>query len=580
MERKFNIDRMENLPPLGVSFLSTLKIKTGSWRYLRPFYRRKTASCDCACPAGEDIVSWIRFIGEERLEDAFQAIREENPFPAVCGRVCFHPCEVACNRGNFDQAIPIHLLERFVADFGIGRGSKPGKLPIRRIEEIGIIGAGPSGLSCAYQLARLGYATTVFEAAEEAGGVLRTGIPEYRLPKHVLDHEIDMIKTLGVKIETGVEIRKLEELKEFAAIYIATGAPHSLKIGITGEDLQGVVSAVDFLRSINLGKREVVEGTVAIIGGGNSAIDAARSALRMGARPLILYRRSRQEMPAIEDEIKEAEREGVEILYQVSPIKVLGKEGRVTGLECIRMHLADPDFSGRRRPVAIEDSNFVLNVGGVVNATGQVPDLAFLEGNIETKGQLVLTDSSTATSKKGVFAGGDVTLQPRTVVHAIGTGKIGAMAIDQFICGDDIKRIEALVRIGETGTFSMERYMKRDEGSDAGSLERVCFENLNLDYFERQNPVEIEITSSTKRITDFSEVDQGITGFVAKELAGRCFSCGLCDRCGNCLIFCPDMAISLGHDEGLEINYDYCKGCGICAVECPRSAICMEEERE
>jgi NADPH-dependent glutamate synthase beta subunit-like oxidoreductase/Pyruvate/2-oxoacid:ferredoxin oxidoreductase delta subunit len=580
VKKEFNLEKMEGLPPLAVSFWDTLSIRTGAWRYLRPLFQPKTAPCHAACPAGEDIVEWIHLIHEGKLEEAYHLILEENPFPGICGRVCFHPCEGACNRANFDQAIPIHLLERFLADFGNENCSPSSTSFVKRDEKIAIIGAGPSGLACAYHLGRIGYDVTVYEASPYPGGVLRTGIPEYRLPKSILDREIDFIKSFGVKIETQVRVNKLSDLQEFASVYIATGAPKSLRLATPGEDLPGTISGLDFLQSINLGQTRQMEGTVAIVGGGNTAIDAARCALRMGAKPLILYRRSRQEMPAFEEEVKEAEAEGIEILYQVSPIKIVGEKDKVRALECVRMRLEEQSSSGRRQPVPIEGSNFMIEANGVINAVGQIPDLSFLDVDVETQGPMILTDFYASTNRRGIFAGGDVTVQPRTVVHAIGVGKIGAIAIDQNIRGEDIKGLEALIKIGETGAFSMKRYMEREGGTDSLGGEVVRYERINLDYFEKTDPVSPNRISPEKTVNNFLEVNQGLTDAAVRDLARRCFSCGLCDHCGNCLVFCPDMAVTLKDDASPEFNDDYCKGCGICFTECPRNVISMEEEKE
>ncbi len=581
MKREFKIDSLEGLPPLTVSFLDTLSIKTGTWRYLRPYFQQKTAPCHEACPAGSDVVNWVRLMNEGKPEEAYHLILQENPFPGICGRICFHPCERDCNRASFDQPIPIHLLERFLADFGHRHCSPLPAPSTRREEKVAIIGAGPSGLSCAYQLARMGYGVTVYEASPQPGGVLRSGIPEYRLPRSILDQEIGLIEALGVRIETGMKIGAslgINDLKEFSAVFIATGASRGLRLDIPGEDLQGVVSGLDFLESINLGQKQHNHGTVAVIGGGNTAMDAARSALRTGAEPLVLYRRSREEMPAFEDEVKEAEGEGVKMHFQVSPVKILGEEGRVRAVECIRTRLEEPDASGRRRPFPIEGSNFTLEVNHVITAIGETPELSFLEADVKIQDQMILTDSYTSTQREGFFAGGDVVPQPRSVVHAIGSGKMGAVAIDQYIRGEDVKDLEASMRIGGEGTFSMKRYLERLERSDRRARDRVLFESINLDYFERTDPVKNNRTPSEEAPKDFREVNSGLTEALALEKARGCFSCGLCNHCGNCLVFCPDIAVSLEEDKYPEVNYDYCKGCGICALECPRGAISLEEE--
>src|SRR4030043_781960 len=312
------------MPEISISLGHMDWNKTGAWRTQRPFYEDKTAPCNAACPAGNDIVSFIQKINQGDVEGAWSLIQEENPFPGVCGRGCFHPCESKCNRGRFDEPIAIHALERFVADLASQRSRKIEKISTREKEKIAVIGSGPAGMSCAYHLAKLHYHVTVFESFPLTGGLLRIGIPSYRLPKEVLDREISQIEALGVEIRTGVsmgEDLKIENLKDYHAIFIATGAHRRRSLQIPGEKGRSVFSGLDLLKRINLDEKIKVGERVAIIGGGNTAIDVARSVIRLGKRVTILYRRSKEEMPAFEDEIVEAIEEGVEIRYLINPTR-------------------------------------------------------------------------------------------------------------------------------------------------------------------------------------------------------------------------------------------------------------------
>src|SRR4030043_1088030 len=336
--------------------------KTGTWRAQRPFYEDKTPPCSAACPAGNDIVAFIQKIAQRDFEGAWNLIKEENPFPGICGRVCFHPCESKCNRRDYDEPIAIHALERFVSDFASNLSRKIEKIKGKGKEKVAIIGSGPAGMSCAYHLARLHYEVTVVESSSSAGGMLRIGIPSYRLPKEVLDREISNIEALGVEIRTGTPLGqdlKLNDLKDFQAVFIATGAHRSRGLEIPGEKGKSVFSGLDLLRKINLGKKIKLGDKMAIIGGGNTAIDVARSVIRLGKKATILYRRSKEEMPAFEDEIVEAIEEGVKKKYLVNPIHIQQKDS-LQRLECLRMGLGEKDESGRRKPVAIPDSNFFL----------------------------------------------------------------------------------------------------------------------------------------------------------------------------------------------------------------------------
>ncbi len=553
--------------------------RTGTWRYIRPKYEDKTPPCNAACPAGVDIPVFIGLVAEGKYEEAWHIIREENPLPGVCGRVCFHPCESLCNRAHYDEVLAINALERFVADRALDVESRA---PIRetRKERVAIVGSGPAGLSCAYHVARMGYQVTVFEALPQPGGILRMGIPAYRLPKDILDKEIADIQAHGVKIETNARLGgdlSFGDFEGYEAIFLATGAHISRKLDIPGEDLEGVVSGLDLLRDINLGKKARMRGRVAVIGGGNTAVDVARAILRLGGNPFILYRRSRNEMPAFDEEVSGALEEGIEIRYLTGPTEIIGQRGRVTKLQCTEMELGEEDETGRRRPVPIPDSHFTIPVDAVIAAIGEEPDLSFLPEDIRVESKMVSTDSGARTGRNGVFAGGDMAHLHRTVAHAIGFGKRAAISIDCLISKGDENSLLKRIRVGENGTLSIEKYLSEVARRRAHHV--VAFEELNIAYFEHGERCERVKLAVPERVRDFREVSTGLGEQGALREASRCFSCGLCNECENCYIFCPDLSVII--DSGAvkyRINYDYCKGCGICIAECPRNALSVEKE--
>ena len=522
--------------------------------------------CRVACPVHTDVQGYIALIAQGEFEQALNLIRETNPFPSICGRVCTHPCESKCRRGEVDQPLAIRLLKRFVAERGnVPRLTAP---EIKYDHEIAIIGSGPAGLSAAHDLALLGYKCTVFEALPVAGGMLSVGIPEYRLPRDVLRSEIEAVRKLGVDIKLNTRIGEdltIADLWEqgYKAIFIAVGAHKSLKLGIPGEDLDGVCHGLSFLRDVNLGKPVEVRRRVAIIGGGNVAIDASRAARRLGAEEVIIfYRRSRAEMPASEEEIEEAEREGVEIHFLASPTKILGGDGKVTGMECIRMRLGAPDASGRKRPIPVAGSEFTMDVDMVIPAIGQAADLSLLpeEFKLIAKGRLEVDPISLATSVPGFFAGGDVVSGPASVIEAIAAGKRAAISIDMYLKGEDlaVSRTEEWLEIGELSQATL------------GEVKRL----------ERQ---EVPTLPMDKRLLDFTEVELGFTEGMAVREAQRCLTCGAgaeciaekCVACLTCVRICPyDVPIIKGGVAWIEAAQ--CQGCGICAGECPAKAIVVK----
>lgn len=508
--------------------------------------------CRETCPIGQEAAGYVALTSKGRFEEAARLIREQNPLPIVCGRVCYHPCESECNRGLVDEPVAIKNLKRFIIDWELSHGGPHyPKTQEKRTEKVAIIGSGPSGLACAHDLALKGYQPTIFEKLPVAGGMLAVGIPDYRLPKNLLVQEIDGIKRMGVTIQTNMALGKdfsIDDLKDrgFKAIYIATGAHKSLKMNIPGEeDFSGVYHGVDFLRNINLGESQPVGKKVAIIGGGNTAVDAARTALRLGAEEVsILYRRTRQEMPAEEAEIEAAEAEGIKIQYLIAPVEVIGAEGKITALKCIRMELGETDSSGRRRPIPVEGSEHELPFDTVIIAVSQSPDIDFLDEKTPFKltkwNTFEVNPETMETNVRGVFAGGDAVTGPDTVITAIGDGKRAAEAIDKFLNNKPLENFKSR-RPSKLPPRSLEDRPHRYAPAfkDTPKSQRVRMKEL--DPLERKK--------------HFKEVEFGYTEEEAVKEASRCLNCGLCVECHACQKVCEAEAIDHDmRDEIAELN--------------------------
>lgn len=567
------------MPMISISLGNMDWNKTGAWRAQRPFYEDKTPPCRAACPAGNDIVAFIQKITQGDFEGAWSVIKEENPFPGICGRVCFHPCESKCNRGDYDEPIAIHALERFVSDFASNLNKKIEKVPGVRKGKVAIIGSGPAGLSCAYHLAKLHYDVTVFESSSLSGGMLRSGIPSYRLPKDVLDREISNIEALGVELRTGIALGKnliWDDLKNYQATFIATGAHQGRSLQIPGEKAKSVFSGLDLLKRINRDQKIKLGDKIAIIGGGNTAIDVARSVIRLGKKATLLYRRSREEMPAFEDERVEAIEEGVKIRYLVNPIRIQQKDG-LKRLECLRIELGDKDESGRRRPVPISHSNFFIEADSVIIAAGEEIEVSFLPKGMEKREGIILAQRDGSTGIKGIFAGGDLTSTQRTVAHAIGSGKKVALAINCYLNGKNTEEVIRQILIGEGPSISIFRHFHPEDRPMNSHI--VTFGELNTDYFEPSKRHPESKGPVKQRTKGFGEVTATFPENIAVEEAERCFCCGTCNGCENCYVFCPDASILKTEDIlSHQVDYDFCKGCGICFSECPRGAISLKEE--
>jgi NADPH-dependent glutamate synthase beta subunit-like oxidoreductase len=574
------------IPPISVSSTSTRVNRTGSWKYIRPVYQDRVAPCNAGCPVGIDIEGYMNLLREDRDDEAMDLLLRENPMPAVTGRVCDHPCETHCNRRLFDEPVSIHAVERMLGDRILER-DPPTPVATTRNERVAVVGSGPAGLACGYHLARLGYRTVLYEAAPEPGGMLRLGIPEYRLPREILDAQIERIRAEGVEIRCGVRVGPdvpWGEMARYDAVFVASGAHQGRATGMEGEDSEGVRSGLHFLNEVNAGGRPDVGRRVVVVGGGNTAIDCARTARRLGARVLVLYRRTRVEMPAIEEEILEAEREGVEFEFLAAPNAVARRNGRLRGVECIRMVLGEPDDSGRRRPVPTEEGQFTAITDTILTAIGEITDLGFLPPDVHQERWQIVVDELGATSTPVVFAGGDVTDSERTVAHALGDGKRAALGIDRFlrsVAGEPIPAVDpGKYCLGPEGNVSMTRWRDDDPLRRNSPVNEVIeFEDMNPDHFQHADRHSDHHLSDARTLAGFDEVNQGLGRDEAAAEALRCMNCGVCNQCELCLIFCPDMAVSRSEDGfGFVIDMDYCKGCGVCAAECPRGAMVMTRE--
>jgi NADH-quinone oxidoreductase subunit F len=477
--------------------------------------------CQHTCPVGINIPKYVAHIAAGEYLEAIDTIRERNPFPAICGRICHHPCEGRCRRGELDESVAIRALKRFVADWyfdHVGELPEPEPFPQTHSQKVAVVGAGPCGLSCAYFLAQMGYPATVFEALPIGGGMLSVAIPDFRLPREVIEKEIDYIAKRGVEIRYNTPINvnfTVEDLRKdgFDAAFIAAGAQRSQRIGIPGEleDIEGFYYGLRFLRDVKVGKPVRIGHRVAVIGGGNVALDASRTALRFGADEVIIfYRRSREEMPATEEEYNEALAEGVQVNFLVSPTRIINDNWKVAGLQCIHMRLGEPDASGRRRPVPIPGSEFFADADTVIAAVGQAPDLSFLppDSALErTKWErLVVDDNRLATNVPGVFAGGDFAVGPGMVIEAIAAGRRGAIAIDKYLKGDASR-----VEIYDLKPSVIEEVMGR-EGEET---------------WEPQFRPEIPHLPAEERKRSFKETELGFSEEKARQEAKRCLRCDL-----------------------------------------------------
>ena len=561
------------------SNISTEINKTGTWRYVRPKYHEKTAPCSAACLAGEDIARIEMLSNQGRYQDALETILLENPFPAVCGRVCFHPCETACNRSRFDDPVAIHALERFIGDIAIRDELT---LKLKKSPENGktvcIVGAGPSGLTAGYFLSQLGYSCDIYEAQPEPGGILRWGIPRYRLPDEIVTSEIERIKKTGAKIICNTLMTQsfLQDVKDrYHAIFIGCGHGRSLKMNIPGETM--VIDGLEFLSRLRKGKPVPFNGTAAVIGGGNTAIDVARSLVRLGTTTTLVYRRRKQDMPAFNDEVEMAQKEGVVIKELYSPIEINKDNGEYV-LSLQKMKTTDMETDrGRARVMPDGQVTQQLRVQKIIVAIGAEPSAPWQLPSYENAETLNLSHCTFKVSDPPLLFGGDLTNTIKSVTDAVASGKQAAMAIDIFFKQGRHAITDRLnsCLVGNGPALSMECYMGGKRLTRDSQI--VSPEDINLDYFSQAPRVESESIAVDKRINSFDEIEATFTNNQAMEETRRCFNCGVCNACDNCRIFCPEIAVIYKGSER-QINLDYCKGCGICVFECPRNAMDLEEE--
>jgi len=567
-----------------------------------PIAAVKPSPCTLACPAGINVKAYVSLIAEGRFAEALQTIRKRCPLPGICGRICHHPCEKACKRDRYDDAVAIRALKRFVADHERDYPDPP-TMPISQPQKIAIIGSGPAGLTAAYDLRNAGYAVTIFEAENAAGGMLRYGIADYRLPPDVLDTEIDVIRRAGVEIVTGTGIGRditFEELrsKGYAATLVAVGAQRGRRLGLDGEEkTPEVEDALSFLRRVKDGDRPSVAGSVVVIGGGSTAVEAARTALRLGAKSVeVLYRRYREELLADEEEVHAAENEGVRFRFLITPRRLVKKRKKLTGLECVKIGLGEPDASGRRRPIEIPGSEFTIDVDRVLAAIGQFADFEFLPHDLKPNDGRIAIDSETSmTSMRGVFAAGDAVSGPATVIEAIAAGHRAAASIRSLI---------------EKGTAAVPE--RQPERRAAVEYELPDPEPLHVDR------IRLELIAP-EGLDLFTEVERAFTAEEAIAEARRCLRCGPCGECRVCATTCSrrhvmvrgedgdsflvrtpgNIALSLAaerpapaqlsHRDGAaewvevlpvrsRIESDRCRTCGRCVDVCPFHALSIKGE--
>lgn len=494
--------------------------------------KRGIAPCKNACPANTSAQGYVALIKERRYADALEVVKQYNPFPGTVGRVCAHPCEAECSRGQVDEPISICALKRFVAD---RQASAPVIAPERKYaEEIAIIGSGPAGLSCAHHLARLGYKATVFEALPVAGGMMRVGIPAYRLPREVLDREIDDIRKEGVEIRLNTPVHDIRDLfrQNYRAIFLAVGAHQPQELGIPGErGTSGVIYGVEFLRRVSLDEKVELGSRVVVVGGGNTAVDTARTALRVGAKEVtLLYRRTRAEMPAFAQEVADGEAEGLRVQLLTAPIEVLQENGRLRAVRCVRMQLGEPDASGRRRPVAIPGSEFDIAADALIAAVAQAPELSLLAPDhglqVSRNGWFEVDSVTLATNVPGIFAGGDAAQGPGMLIDAVAAGRRGALSIHRHL------RALPMLTAREEQPLPVGRWTDTELEAKLASGEIV-----------RGKRPQVSTARVEERIGDFREVELGLTETQALAEAERCLACGLCAECYQCVKACGVNAI-------------------------------------
>jgi len=542
-----NGERMKHPYAIALDAGASRHNHTGSWRTQRPVYVHRLPPCNDACPAGEDIQGWLAFAEAGDYEASWRALTQNNPLPAIMGRVCYHPCQSACNRAQLDEAVGINAVERFLGDLAIEKGWRFDPPTVESGKRVLVVGAGPAGLAAAFHLRRLDHGVTLRDASDAAGGMMRYGIPKYRLPRNVIDAEVARIVDLGVTLELNAPVSDIETAMAggFDAAFLAVGAHIARRAYIPAAGAARILDAVALLRSMEGAEPPLLGRRVAVYGGGNTALDAARTARRLGAQEaVVVYRRTREKMPAHGFELEEALEEGVSMKWLST---ITAADGVQLTLEKMRL-----DESGVPQPTGEFET---LEADSLVLALGQDADLALLEKapGVVVKHGVVEIGPDMMTGRRGVFAGGDMAPSERTVTAAVGHGKLAARCIDAFLRG--------------------EAFLHPDRPQRAG------YERLNTWYYEDAPQAVRPMLEAARRLESFAEAQGGLDETHAAFEARRCLSCGNCFECDNCYGVCPDNAvIKLGAGQGFAIDGDFCKGCGLCAAECPCGAIDMVDE--
>jgi NADPH-dependent glutamate synthase beta subunit-like oxidoreductase/ferredoxin len=525
--------------------------------------KQLTSPCKAECPAHMNVQGYVALVAKGKFQEALKLMKEDNPLPAICGRVCDHPCESSCSRGEIDEPVAINAIKRFVADLDLHAETRyVPKIKKKKDDKVAVVGSGPAGLSCAYFLAREGFQVTIFEKAPVLGGMLTTGIPSYRLPQNLIEAEIQIIRDMGVDMKTGVEIGKdltVEQLRRegYKAIFIGIGAQECKTLGVEGEDLEGVHPGVDFLSKVNLGEAPKLGKRIAVIGGGNVALDAVRSARRLGGEEAcIIYRRSRDERFAIAEEIKECQDEGIPINTLTQPVRFIGENGRVRQIECVKMQLGEPDESGRRTPEPVSGSEFTIEVDAVITALGQETDWACLTPECACQltdwGTMNVDPLTLQSDDPDIFAGGDAVTGPRTVIEAIAAAKEAAISIDRFIRGEDLR-----------------------EGREK---EWAVAAEVQKEKYHAAKRAQMPVLEPEERVNNFDEVQLGLTEETAVEEAKRCLGCGCA-----CIQACPydviqfDLKAGISHKCNLCSDKTHVGELPVCAEVCMTDAITFGE---
>ena len=543
------------LPPIWTTG-STEVFKTGTWRAALPLHVHAPSPCHQACPVGGEIAEWIGHARQRDFRAAWEVLTRHNPFPAIAGRICHHPCEPACNRAGHDEALSICKLERFVGDTAIAQGWHFAPPAAERTGHVAVIGAGPAGLSAAYQLRRRGWRVTVYEASAEPGGLMRHGIPSYRLAREVLDAEIARLVALGVQIRCGepladaAQFARLRETHD--AVFVATGAARVKRLPVLDYRLPGVLDGAAYLAACNAGAPPSLGPNVVVIGGGSAAMDAARSARRAGHAVTVLALESRDQMPAQHEEVDEALEEGI-VLLDGAMLEALHADAQGLALRCTRVNFVPGGGRGEFRVEPIAGSAFTFRADAVLSCIGQDPDLAPFGDALPRRGALLDADArSQAAGAEAVWAGGDVASLARFVTEAIGMGQRAALDIHRHLAG-------------EPGAAEDERPV-------------VPLSSIATWYHEPGRRAAAPLVPVDERLASGAEVQLGLEIEQALAEGARCFSCGTCITCDNCVAVCPDLAVKRVGD-GYEVLAEYCKGCGLCVRECPTGSMTMVEER-